>query len=63
MIHFEVRLPGDGCFQYFTEPIRQDEYGEENYDPTSLESARQHADRVGGWVTKITEELVHGRPH
>jgi hypothetical protein len=58
-IYYEVRTKGDGDFIYFVEDeYESGEYGEFNYSKKNKRSATKHAKKVGGWVVKITEEII-----
>jgi hypothetical protein len=55
-IRYEVRIPGDGEFDYFVEsPGDEQEF---IYDPTNVLDCKRHAKLVNGWVVKVTEEKI-----
>jgi hypothetical protein len=53
--HYQVRIKGDGEFDYFV--CNPDEQ-ESSYDNKKLFSARAYAKSVNGWVVKIIEEKI-----
>ncbi len=55
-IYFEVRIAGDGEYEYFVEPA--EEGGAFNYDPNNFQSCIKHAKEVSGWVVRVTEEVA-----
>jgi hypothetical protein len=52
---YQVRIKGDGEFEYFIVPPMEDEH---NYDPENLKEASECAKERGGWVVKIIEERL-----
>ena len=58
-VFYEVRLPGDGEFEYFSEPAESPYDGEQNYNDQDLDSAKAYAANIeGAYVVKVTEEVV-----
>lgn len=57
--YFEVRLAGDEEIEFLAEPTEDPNTGEINYNELDSVSAIKHANKVGGYVVKITvEELT-----
>lgn len=52
---YQVRIKGDGEFEYFIIPPIDDEYG---YDQNDLLEAQRCAKEHKGWVVKIIEERL-----
>jgi hypothetical protein len=57
-VFYQVReISNEDEFDYYIVPAEQN--GEENYDPSSLESALEYtALNSSTWVVKITEEVI-----
>jgi hypothetical protein len=57
-VFYQVReISNEDEFDYYIVPAEQ--HGEENYDPSSLESALEYtALNSSTWVVKITEEVI-----
>jgi hypothetical protein len=57
-VFYQVReISNEDEFDYYIVPAEQN--GEENYDPSSLESALEYtALNSNMWVVKITEEVI-----
>lgn len=53
--YFQVRTKGDGEMEYF---IMQPEDDEFNYDPKDEKSAKKYANKIRGWVVRISEEKI-----
>ena len=53
---YEVRTKGDCEFDYFIHFAVSEQ--DINYDDRNIRSSRRYANKIGGWVVKITEEIL-----
>ena len=57
-VKYEVRTKGDGEFEYFVEDTCDDCGFESGFDHLSLRRCKEHAKCCGGYVVRLTEELI-----